>query len=78
MNYFCPIEERHIFENSQSLMKKKKTNIVFVFLGCTELCWVDAVLYSAAVHAKLNSEKEIGERTRSWFQRCQSSIQVVN
>jgi len=46
--------------------------------GRAELCWVDAVLYSAVVNAKLNPAKDFGDRTRSWFQRCQSIIQVVN
>jgi len=43
--------------------------------GGSEMTWVDAVLYSAAIHAKLDVDKDVGKNTRSWFQRCQGITQ---
>ena len=47
-------------------------------IGGSEMTWVDAVLYSAAIHAKLDVDKDVGKNTRSWFQRCQGITQPVN
>ena len=45
--------------------------------GGAQIGWVDAVLYSAVVNAKI-ADKDLGSHTRKWMQRCHATIKVVN